>query len=65
MVYLLAERKYFLSNNNGKINNKEYDTYEEAELALANLSVLEKRKTEVSTYDRPLYHGDFVIERKQ
>ena len=65
MVYILAERKYFLSNNNGKINNKEYDTYEEAELALANLGVLEKRKTEVSTYDKPLYHGDFVITRKQ
>jgi len=68
MVYIIAERKYFLMNRDGKLNEEEFDTYDEAEAVLAELvGDVHKPNTkgiEITSYDRPLYHEDFIIQRK-
>jgi hypothetical protein len=74
MVYLLSERKYYiaqldkLKNEEGKYNNEEYDTYDEAERVLiavtSSLDHIEATNLCILNYDKPLYHDDYIISKK-
>jgi len=65
MIYILAERKFFLlvDKEHRNYDNSVFDIYEEAELHLH----AEKypHGVTISNYDVPLYHGDFIIMRKE
>ena len=66
MIYILAERKYFLMVNQEArpYDSREFETYNEAEKAWDSLDPSIKQKISVCNFDTPLYHGDFHIARK-
>lgn len=65
MIYILAERKYFINiiKEDRKFDDVEYDTYVEVEEALA--LIRDNAALEIQHYDKPLYHGDYNITKKR
>jgi len=63
MIYILAERKFFISVDDRKFEDREYDSYGDAEVALA--AIPDNAALTILSFDKPLYHGDYNITKKR